>query len=316
METRRMFLAADSGGSKTNWILIDENGEIIAKHKNHGMAAVKEGILPVRQIAEDAFRQISSFGHPEGICLSLGGPNVDEVKRNLEDIWKGVPIYVEREACGNSMLEAASYIGCKAAVMCGTGSVAVGDTKTGRKYADGWGPTYGDVASGGGIGSDALRIFLRSIDGVSDAGRLTELFTPLVQNLDVSEFAGRMELKARAINMSRRELAALAPKIYELAEQGDKVSAELYLQAARAVAAMAYTVSDSDEDFTVLLCGGFFANKPKLLENCVREFAKISKASLKYEPAFSPLVAAQLAVLQKNGVNITGEILSNIKNNL
>jgi N-acetylglucosamine kinase-like BadF-type ATPase len=198
--------------------------------------------------------------------------------------------------------------------MCGTGSVAVGDTKNSRKYSGGWGPVYGDGGSGGGMGSDALRIFLRSIDTNKDIGKLASLFGHLKEGLDISTFEGRMELKDRAINMSRRELASLAPMIYGLAESGDAVSCALYESAASEIADLAYGVSDDSSDFKVLLCGGFFANKPMLLEATERLFSKKSRATLVYEPRFSPIVAAQIAVLRENGAQITDKVFDKILN--
>lgn len=313
---KKLYIAADSGGSKTVWTVIGENGDIIKKYVTIGLGAAKEGTLPVAETVADAFEKLSDVGMLSGIFLSLGGPNVSEVQSAIKGCAKGVPVKVEREACGNSMLYAARFLDCSAVVMCGTGSVAVGDTKNGRKYSGGWGPVYGDGGSGGGMGSDALRIFLRSIDTNKDIGKLASLFGHLKEDLDITTFEGRMELKSRAINMSRRELASLAPRIYKLAEDGDAASYGLYESAAIEIADLAYGVSDDLGDFGVLLCGGFFAGKPMLLEMSERLFAKMSRARLIYEPRFSPIVAAQISVLRENGVKVTHAMFDKILNDL
>ena len=107
--------------------------------------------------------------------------------------------------------------------------------------------------------------------------------------------------------MSRRELAATAPKIYDLFESGDKTAADLYCKAADEIAQMAYAVSDNSKEVKVLLCGGFFANKPKFIEECHKRFAEISDAKLQYIEQFSPIVAAQMAVLS-DSVEITEDL--------
>ena len=188
----------------------------------------------------------------------------------------------------------------------------MGHTVNGIKYAGGWGPAYGDGGSGGGLGQDALKLFLRSLDGMADIGRVGELFAPLTAGLDVTGFFGRMEAKSRALAMSRRELAALAPEIYKLAVGDDTVALELYRTHAKEIALLANSVSDNSEDYTVLICGGFLTDKPLLLDMCREELSKLSRAKLYYEPDFSPIVAAKMAVLIRYGASPTKELFEKV----
>ena len=48
------FLAADSGGSKTLWALIDEKGEELSRVYTHGLASLKEDDGFVAEISKDA----------------------------------------------------------------------------------------------------------------------------------------------------------------------------------------------------------------------------------------------------------------------
>ena len=315
MKKSAVFLAADSGGSKTLWTLVTAEGEQVFACRTEGLGAIREGLLPVQETVEKAAEVIKTYGIPQGIHLSLGGPNTQEVFSALARVWNDVPIQVEREACGDSILYAAGFLDCSAVVMCGTGSTAVGNTKTGRCYAGGWGPVYGDGGSGGGLGCDALRLFLRSVDGLADIGAVASLFAAQTDGLDVREFKDRMELKRRALQMTRRELAALAPSLYALSVQGDTTAQMLYRQAAVQVAEMAYSVSDNDANANVLLCGGFFAEKPAFVEACREEFAKKSRAKLHYHPTFSPIVGVQLTVLKTHSITITPAIAGRLFDN-
>ena len=314
MNDSALFLATDSGGSKTIWTLINSFGKEIFEYRTEGLGAIREGILPVRETVLKAAQAMKDFS-PVRIHLSLGGPNTNEVSKALKEAWGDVPIKVEREACGDSILYAAEFLGCSSVVMCGTGSTAVGNTKNGRCYAGGWGPIYGDGGSGGGLGSDALKLFLKSVDGMADAGRVAKLFSHLTCGLQIDKFEDRMELKKRALDMSRRELAALASSIYDLCLEGDSAAQMLYSQAAGQVADMAYSVSDNDENTKVLLCGGFFAEKPEFLQACCEEFNKKSKAKLYYDKDFSPIVGVQLSVLKDHSVNITRDICKQVFSN-
>ena len=295
-----IYLAADSGGSKTIFRLVDEKGTVLTEVKTEGMGAVRAGVLPIRDIIKTAKEKIDIFGKPKAIFLSLGGPNTKEVYDELSTAWKNIPVEVEREACGNSILRAAKYLGCSSVVMCGTGSTAVGFKNNKKVFAGGWGPIYGDGGSGGGIGSEALKKFLRHLDGFDDIGELSQIFSDVTDGLDIEKFEDRMEAKQRALDISRRELAALAPQIYLLALKGNKCAKELYANAAQEIALMADAVCDNDKKSAVLICGGFFKNKPEFVSQCVKEFSQKNAATLIYNEFFSPIAAATISVLVSN----------------
>ena len=298
-----MYLAADSGGSKTVWNLIDELGKTVCSCRTEGMGALP-GVLPVRETVQKAAEQL--HGNPAAIHLSLGGPNTEEVRTALEQWWSGIPIKVEREACGDSILLAAEFFGCTAAVMCGTGSTAVGMKNGSRVYCGGWGPVYGDGGSGGGLGSEALKLYLRGLDGLEDLGNFAKIFQFLQNNLNILNFFDRMEVKNRALSLSRRDLAALAPAIYTLFEEKNRAATALFEKAASEVAAMAEAVSDPNG--AVLLCGGFFAEKPKFLAACQEK----TKRKLVYKSEFSPIIGVELSLLKENGINLTDELFATI----
>ena len=66
----------------------------------------------------------------------------------------------------------------------------------------------------------------------------------------------------------------------------------------------------SEQQSKVLLCGGFFANKPEFLEMCKAELSKLSEnIEPVYYKDFSPIVSSTLAVLKLCGIEITKEIL-------
>lgn len=311
----RLFLAADSGGSKTVWRLITQEGIVVFEYKTAGVGAIKANLLPVKETILEAAEKINEFCKPNGIFLSLGGPNVEEVRLNLENVWQDIPIKVEREANGNAILYAASFLQVSSVVMCGTGSVAVGDTENGRRYCGGWGPIFGDEGSGYGLSRDALKLFLKHIDGEYDAGATANLFEGLTAGLNIDTFEGRMALKGRVINLSRSEIAAHTPKIYNLAEKGDKTALKLYEESADEIANMVYSVCDNKTESRVLLCGGFFRNSPLLLKLCKEKIANLGSVKVVYQPEFSPILAAEFSVLKDAQIEITENIVNNILNN-
>ncbi len=311
----KMFLAADSGGSKTEWVLINSDGEVIAKTKTKGLGAIKEGLLPVYDTVREAYDFFTEYDPCDYIFLSLGGPNVLEVEKALKTFWKTAEIKVERESSGTAMLAAAEILGAKAVVLCGTGSTAVGDTVEGRKYCGGWGPVYADGGSGGGLGTDALRLFLRSVDVLETESGLSEVFSSLTEGLELEKFDDRMELKKRVLDLDRRTVASFAPEIYKLYSTGDPAATELYLKAASEIAGMAFCVSDNTPDTKVIVCGGFLRNSPLLLEEIRNQFAQKSRAKIIYDPEFNPIMGAKIAVLRMGNIKTNQKLFEKLLNN-
>ncbi len=309
--SERYFLAGDSGGSKTDWIVFDRQGGVRATCRTSGLAALNPGMLDLAAAAREIREAVGD--NISRIYLSLGGPNVQEVRELLACIFPDRVIEVEREANGNMILHAAGYLNCRAAIMIGTGSTAVGEVRGQRLYSGGWGPVYGDDGAGGGVGTQALRGYLRSLDGMADCGRIGELFGHLSVGLDIQTFAGRMELKSRANAMSRRELAALAPALYELAEAGDRTSLELFETAAREAAGLAAAVTSPDEPDGILGCGGFFRQGVKFRERC-DYYLKASRPGhhWKWCLEFTPVKGSMLMILNRENIPVTQQLFTEI----
>lgn len=268
-----VLLAADSGGTKTEWRWLTPAGETVKKIVAAGVAALHPGMLPVTDIVRESAAAMSGTV-PAEIYFSLGGPNVDEVRNALEKVWPGVPLTVEREASGDLIGSCRKFLHCEAAVMGGTGVTAMGFPPDGtRKFAEGWGPIYGDLGSGGGIGLQAVRTFLRGVDGTDEAGRLPELFLHQIAGLDLSVFTGRMELKERINALTRRDLAALAPQVMALAVQKDTAAEKIIDQSAEHMAKLAAAVTPKEG--TVLMLGGLFQLGENYRERCAEALHRL-----------------------------------------
>lgn len=302
------FIAADSGGTKTDWLVFDRSGKILLAHVSKGLAMVNSGLLDFNVfVAENAALQ--SFV-PRAVFLSLGGPNISEVTEILQKFFPQARVEVDREANGNMILFAAAYFKCNAVVMVGTGSTAMGKVNGKTVYAGGWGPSYGDDGSGGGIGFKALRHYLRSLDGMESIGELNQIFWHLSDGLDIKSFAGRMELKARAIRMSRRELAQLVPALYDLAENGDEVTSALFDNAAYENAKLAAAVTPEKGVGAILGCGGFFKQGVKFRDRC-EHYLRIlrPKQQWVWKLDFSPVKAAMIYLQHRERLDISWKLL-------
>ena len=294
-----LLLAIDTGGSKSDFLLLDPEKRCLNRSRSKGVGAMNPGTLPVEQYLRDGITGLGPLtSRVKLVFCSLGGPNVDEVAAALKKFFPDAEILVKREADGDMILAAAAAYRAEAAVLCGTGSVAVGESRGVRLFSGGWGPILGDGGSGGGIGYDALRLLLRSVDSGQGESVLPGVFPELPRR--AGTFAERMSLKMAANRISRAEMAAQVPRIAELAEAGEPNAVGLLSKAAEEVAFLARSVTpetpEADAD-GVLALGGLFDCGELFRELCRGE---LKKARARYHFVFDAVkiidAAADFAV--------------------
>ena len=307
--THPLYLAVDSGGTKSRWIALSKNGCIIDSFVNRGMASVRPGMLPTMEIAQEAAKH---FGvSPAGIYFSLGGPNVDEIRSAMSAAFPNVPFVLEREASGDLVFSLRSFLKCDAVVMVGTGITAVGFWQDGRRYAEGWGPLFADFGSGGGIGFRAVQHFLREIDNLEPSKDMLPLFAAQLDGLDVAFFQNRMALKNRINALTRRELAALAPEVAKLASSGNQTAAEIIGECARKIAEVVAAVTPPDGK--CLAMGGLMKLGPSFVSQCADALLGLNAhCRFAYDEKLSLERLASIRVLMEAGVKINEDIWNKV----
>ena len=259
---RQLFLAGDSGGSKTALRLLDCAGNVISEARVAGMANSFAGVLPVRETLSEGLKRLDQPLDSIGfVFCSVGGPNAPEVEEafhallpNAERIW------VVREGKGIMQLEVGRKVGASAAVLAGTGSVAYSRIDGVFHFSGGWGPQWDDRGSGFDLGKRALQLRLREIDGRSTPSDLARIFTKLEEGLDLTNYDGLMALQKRVLALTRAEVAAFAPAIFELAKSSQTAYA-LVAQIVDELTALACAVTPvaPEKGFNgILATGGIF----------------------------------------------------------
>jgi N-acetylglucosamine kinase-like BadF-type ATPase len=138
----------------------------------------------------------------------------------------------------------------------GTGSIALARFPSGAwRRTGGWGALAGDEGSGWSIGLGGVRAALRALDGRGPDTALEGVVASAFGTSDPSELVDRMRTAAKG------EVAALAPQVLRLADEGDEVASSLADGAARALAdhlrpLVAAWKDESDEPPPVALLGG------------------------------------------------------------
>lgn len=313
------LLAGESGGSKTVLCLLGQNGVPVYRLEIDGVAALKEGMLPVERILGNGISRL--LAGAEVTCeeishcyFSLGGPNQQEVETSLDKYLPGSTIAVGREADGTLIMTCAPFFNCMAALMAGTGSVAVGEFGGKRYFAGGWGYEFDDAGSGGRIGKEALTAFLMSVDRRGRKSGLNEIFAPLLDNIDIENFSGRMELKRKIHELDRKQIAAYAPAVYRLFQRGDAAAREIMNKTASDIAVLAAAViPEGYDEIKVLGLGGMFKLGDEFKKMCSENLDAIHPgATFIFPDDFDLAKGACLMVIGMSGVRIDNAVLKNL----
>jgi N-acetylglucosamine kinase-like BadF-type ATPase len=318
----RTFLGVDGGGTKTEFVLIDEAGRVLARHE--------EGSAYYLQIGLDALQGMLA----RGIGAAL--QQADLAPSRLTFAFLGLPAYGEdssllarldsigspslsqdRYRCGNDMV--CGWAGALAGrdgvnIVAGTGSIAYGEFEGRQARAGGWGELFSDEGSAYWIAREGLQLFSRMSDGRAPAGPLLELLRAhfgVVQDLDV---CAAVYGQGPA---SRTDLAQLSPVIAEAARLGDAQARRLFTAGAGELAAIVNAVRmrlkvPSSVALPVSYSGGMF----KLTELVLRPFeSALCVGSIDYAcvaPRFSPAIGAALYAAKCAGVSLSETALKEV----
>jgi len=245
----KVFLGIDGGGTKTDFLLIDENGRVLATH--HGGSAyyletgldalqsmlaagiettLKQAGLGVAQL-EFAFIGLPAHGEDSGLLPRLNSIAADVLPAS-------------RFRCGNDMV--CGWAGALAGsdginIVAGTGSIAYGELASRQARSGGWGELFSDEGSAHWIAREALTLFARMSDGREPRAALYHLIRDrfqLKEDLDLcSAVYGPPPL-------SRSKLAALTPLVAQAAREGDTGARRLFALAVEHLASIVHAVHD------------------------------------------------------------------------
>jgi len=213
----------DGGGSKTRVILADANGNTLADVTGAGSAMRPGGGDHSSGIIAELVRQAMNeaginAGRPRTIVAGVAGVGRPAENRALTVALEDHEIADEVIVQGDGEIALTDAFGSGPGIILisGTGSIAYGRSPN-RVLArcGGWGPAFGDEGSGAWIGRKALAIVASAADGREPQTALTGAVLTAAQ---VNE---AQELVPWGIAATPRELAALAPVVFNVASAGD-----------------------------------------------------------------------------------------------
>jgi glucosamine kinase len=229
MPAMKYFLAVDAGGTKTDYLLADEDA-VLARVRTGSIKRMKTDAATAAANLDRALAELSSTsGTPMSAitctCIGTAGEQVPLVTDWLREA------FAERVA-GKLLLLGDVEIALDAAfpgqtgvlVLAGTGSNVAGRDASGNiTTAGGWGPALAEQGSGYKIGHEALRaIFL-----ATDEGRTT-LLLPAILNFWKLESLS--QLVEHANQNPAPDFSRLTELVVACADSGDAIAADVLRQ--------------------------------------------------------------------------------------
>lgn len=228
-----MKIGVDGGGTKTELILVDDAGEIVAQQLAPGCNPNVVGPEHARRIVTDALVALLDAGRGQRpgasiartlLCMAGSPPFWSEFADSLTDFGA-----VQAVDDSLPVLELATHGERGLVLHAGTGSFVAARGDDGAiHYAGGLGWRFGDPGSGYDLGRRAISRALLELQGWSSPSRLSQVVrdqTGLNNARDITRhFYAHPE--------PNRQIASLAPAVLHLATEGDHTAAQLVLDSA------------------------------------------------------------------------------------
>jgi glucosamine kinase len=225
----RFKIGVDGGGTKTEFIVVDETGAAVARHLSTGCNPNVGGVETARStVLEGLAAVLAQAGAPNGpvthtlLCMS-GAPTF---WREFADVLPG---FGRVSAIDDSVpvLELATEGEPGLVLHAGTGSFAAARDREGAvHYAGGLGWRFGDPASAYDLGRRAVSRALLELQGWLPTTAFSELVRRHTQLDEIAAITRHFYQSADA----NRQNATLAPAVLQLAGEGDATALAIVVE--------------------------------------------------------------------------------------
>ncbi len=240
-------IGVDGGGTKTECILVDARGEIVARHLAPGCNPSIAGPEQARLIVTDALCALRDKAKVETPAAKISATLLCMAGSRAfwQDFAGALTDFGHVAAVDDSLpvLELATRGEPGLVLHGGTGSFVAARAPDGSvHYAGGLGWRFGDPGSGYDLGRRAIARALLELQGWSPPSRLG----PTIRDhtaLGPAADAGAITRFFYQHPEPNRQIAALAPAVLRLASEGDQTAHALALESAGELLALANRVA-------------------------------------------------------------------------
>lgn len=318
--SRPLFLGVDGGGTKTHFVLIDRDGNLIASHEGPSSYHLEIGIDGLRDVLTQGLATLFGQAGADGSAIAhaffgLPAYGEDSMAQVLLDTIPEPLLGHRRYRCGNDMVCAwAGSLGGEDGIniVAGTGSIAYGERHGRSARAGGWGEVFGDEGSAYWIAVQGLNTFTRMSDGRLPRGQLHAAFrTALGLGTD-------LDLCAKVMNANTRgSIAAMSQLVTRAAHDGDICAIRIFDDAARELAAVVEAVRhalefEPGEAILLSYSGGVFNAGALILGPLQRHLEAQSGAYRLTAPVATPSIGAAIYAAKLAAQPISGPAMQRL----
>ncbi len=299
-----MFLGVDGGGSKTEFVLLDADGRLLARHQQTGSYYIQVGMDEVRRVVMHGTGEVlrEAGAAPSGVTFAFFGLPAhgedQEHTATLDELPRAI-LAADRYRCGNDMICGwAGSLGCREGinVVAGTGSICYGERAGRSARCGGWGELFSDEGSAYWIAREGLALFSKMSDGRLPRGPLHAL---LVKQLTLIEDLYLTDLIYNGWKQERNRIAALSQWVKDAADAGDETARDVFRRAGIELAALIGATRrklgfDESAPVPVSYSGGAFNAGGWLLEPMMGALHGDYAHYALQRPRFSPAIGAAL----------------------
>lgn len=322
----RTYLGVDGGGSKTEFVLIDESGHVLATRREGPAYYLETGIEALKTMLASGIHATLAHGAVSPVDLTfafLGLPAYGEDSRLVDILDRAASAALPqvRYRCANDMVCGwAGALGGRDGIniVAGTGSIAYGEFAGRSARAGGWGELFSDEGSAYWVAREGLNLFSRMSDGRAESGPLHRLIR------DHFRLRGDLDLCAAIYGpppLTRSGIAGLAQIVAQAARAGDTQSRRLFDSAAKELAALVDVVrgklnAPHHPPLPVSYSGGMFQFGDLVLDPLRSALGSSERAYEFVAPILSPGGGAALYAAKLSGLPLTASAIAELTRQL
>lgn len=260
------YIGVDGGGTKTQFTLFNENGNVLADYRTKTCHPNQVGYDGLEKVIGHGVKRIFK-DYPEKIskknviiALGLAGYGQDakirqKMQTAVSSALKGYHWYLTNDVEMALMGALSGHEGIM--VIAGTGSIALANINGSLRRVGGWGDLLGDEGSAYWIACRLLNAYCQMADGRIAK---TVLYDIVREGLDLKDDAALIAYVNQTLKRQRENIAQLALYAQEAVKNGDPVALKIYDQAAMKLAHMVNTLAEAVGENKVLASygGGVF----------------------------------------------------------
>ena len=295
-----LFIAIDGGGTKTEFILFDIEGNIkkklLLEGSNPNDTGIEKSISVLCQGLDQMLYSASVKGIFAGIAGVTTGNNMEELEKHIAKKYS-VKTKVDTDAV--NVLCMGKDLANSAALICGTGSCVFLRKDYKLTRVGGWGYLFDRGGSAYDIGNDAIRHTLAVYDGLEDGDLLSDLIN---ERLGGDPWVKLSEVYKKG----RPYIASFAPVVIEAEAKGNRTAREiLQTNASRLADLIKLSIEKNGAPKEFVGGGGFLNNQ--VFMNMIEKMAGISI----YLPENRPVYGACLECLRLSGAAPSSDFKNN-----